>query len=753
MRRYSFNARRTMIALAATLVASLGLATAAAQARVLNDGGTTAGVSLVPGARGNALPGGVSAVGGSGSCMDPWLASDLGGPVLPSGALCYQGGPVMHKNETFALTWDNTRANWAVTRGYVEQFLRDVADASGSLSSPFAVTTQYNDAGGKAQNASVFGGGCIDFGVTGGSSCEYGTQSQAGHDYPASSPCTATGDSFVAPGAVIANDVCLTDTQLRDEVSTMVNQTGTLGRTQPGYTPLVALLLPADVETCLDGANTLCSANGNLTPPPPDVTTSATGGTIPSGTYRVEVTYVMSGGESVPSGSQTITTTGGTSTISIASPPSPPANVVTGLGTVQGWYAYVTQANGSVFNRQHPQGVPGSNTIGTGISLTNPMDGSGPNPPAITAFCSYHSQVNVGGTNVAYVVQPWTAGTACDEPDAPTIPQGADPQTLSVDIGARLVSPLSQSEIAAIVNPGLNGWTSNAWGSHTAGWEIDDNGGCVPYTNGLDKVTIGSSSQNPYVLQREFNNAGALEFDPFTYFGCAPVVNLNPSFVVPSSVDEGDVVQLDGSTTASTLIVPNRGYAWDFGDGSGATGPSVVHSYAKGGNYNVKLTVTDRGGNVATVTQEIQVLGDDGQTVLPPPTTASPTGPGSGSGSAGGSALNARLLLMPQSLKRVLRSGISVRVTSNKAANGIASVAITRAEAKRAHIKIGKGPTVRIGLGTVASIKNGTVTLHLHLSRTVAKKLSHLKHLTLTVRLALVAAGNQQLAIDVAGRY
>ena len=40
MRRYSFNARRTLLALAATLVASLGVATTAAQAIVVTVTGT-----------------------------------------------------------------------------------------------------------------------------------------------------------------------------------------------------------------------------------------------------------------------------------------------------------------------------------------------------------------------------------------------------------------------------------------------------------------------------------------------------------------------------------------------------------------------------------------------------------------------------------------------------------------------------------------------------------------------------------------
>ena len=44
----------------------------------------------------------------------------------------------MHANETFAVTWDPHRLDWQTGRDYVEQFLKDVADGSGSLSSQYA---------------------------------------------------------------------------------------------------------------------------------------------------------------------------------------------------------------------------------------------------------------------------------------------------------------------------------------------------------------------------------------------------------------------------------------------------------------------------------------------------------------------------------------------------------------------------------------------------------------------------------------
>jgi PKD domain len=570
---------------------------------------------------------GIPVVASAAACADPGLSSDLTFLPAPSSPLCWHGGSVIHNNEVFDLSWDPMRRSWATTRHYVEQFLRDVADGSGTLTSPFAVTPQYTDGNNRAANASVYGGGCVDFGATGGS-CQFGdtTASAAGHDYPAQ-VCTPTGNNVwdATPNGPIGtgpNDVCLTDAQIRGELQSMIPQSGLdlTGHIKPGYTPLVVLMTPPGVVTCLDAAGTLCSANSGST----------------------------------------------------------------------------------------------------------------------AQFCSYHSQVNVGGTEVNYVVLPWVAhwsrGLICDDSDAPKIPVPVDVSQLATDVGARLVSPLSQGELATLVNPGMDGWRASD------GSEINDNG-CSPVGNssGLDNEFVNGVQ---YPLQREFNNAGAIETDP-NALPCTPVVNLGPAFVVPSAVNPGDVVQFDGSKTVSTLLVPKANYAWSFGDGTGAVGPSVVHSYGAGGVYNVKLTVTDRGGNVATLTQQINVLGANGQPVSGGPT---PTPPGQGA-----SGLSVHLQLKPQSLKSVLSSGMTVRVTSNQAADGIATVSIPRSAAKRAHIQA-HGAAVRIGLGTV-QVRNGTATLRVRFSRSAAAKLRKLGHVTLTLRLALVAHGGVHRAYVIAGRY
>ena len=49
-------------------------------------------------------------------------------------------------------------------------------------------------------------------------------------------------------------------------------------------------------------------------------------------------------------------------------------------------------------------------------------------------------------------------------------------------------------------------------------------------------------------------------------------------------------------------------YTWDFGDGTGATGPLASHHFSKEGNFTVRLTVTDNGGAAGSTTLNITVL-------------------------------------------------------------------------------------------------------------------------------------------------
>lgn len=104
----------------------------------------------------------------------------------------------------------------------------------------------------------------------------------------------------------------------------------------------------------------------------PGTSTAATGGTVAAGTYKAVVTYTDANGESLPSPSASVTASGGTSTITVNSPPA--------QAGATGWYAYVTQVGASVYTRQQAAGSP--TAIGTNLTLTAPPSSSGAQPPA-----------------------------------------------------------------------------------------------------------------------------------------------------------------------------------------------------------------------------------------------------------------------------------------------------------------------------------------------------------------------------------
>jgi PKD repeat protein len=95
---------------------------------------------------------------------------------------------------------------------------------------------------------------------------------------------------------------------------------------------------------------------------------------------------------------------------------------------------------------------------------------------------------------------------------------------------------------------------------------------------GTDQVEIVASTGEPFAL-----------FEPSATMGMAPFT-----------------VELDASNSkdADGEIVS---YSWDFGDGVAGDGVVVTHTYATGGTFAVKLTVTDNDGKTGTSTRTITV--------------------------------------------------------------------------------------------------------------------------------------------------
>jgi PKD repeat protein len=117
-----------------------------------------------------------------------------------------------------------------------------------------------------------------------------------------------------------------------------------------------------------------------------------------------------------------------------------------------------------------------------------------------------------------------------------------------------------------------------------------------------------SNAQTDFATQDVF--VTAYDHPPTAGFLWASLDASNPTQVSFDAEYGGASNDVDGTITS---------YAWNFGDGTSATGKIPVHDYAKAGTYMVKLTVIDNGGLTGSVTKPVTT----GQYDLGTPTPAS----------------------------------------------------------------------------------------------------------------------------------
>ncbi|WP_448621152.1 PKD domain-containing protein [Geodermatophilus sp. URMC 65] len=132
----------------------------------------------------------------------------------------------------------------------------------------------------------------------------------------------------------------------------------------------------------------------------------------------------------------------------------------------------------------------------------------------------------------------------------------------------------------------------------TGYWRV---GGDTSWATGLD--WFAGQIDEVAVYSRALSAAEMADHHRAGTTGQAP--NTAPTAAFTSAVS-GLAVSVDGSGSRDAEG-PVASHAWDFGDGSTGTGATASHTYAAGGTYTVKLTVTDAAGATGTVSRAVTV--------------------------------------------------------------------------------------------------------------------------------------------------
>lgn len=131
-----------------------------------------------------------------------------------------------------------------------------------------------------------------------------------------------------------------------------------------------------------------------------------------------------------------------------------------------------------------------------------------------------------------------------------------------------------------IANDSLSGWPSAPTSAQFEG--------------AIDEVAVYSEALSAQRVQSHYSVGQT-----------ATLPNAAPVASIAAPVIDGLDVTLTGTATDSDGTIAS--FAWDFGDGTTATGSSVSRTYTNAGTYTVVLTVTDDDGATGTKSVEVEV--------------------------------------------------------------------------------------------------------------------------------------------------
>jgi len=617
------------------------------------------------------------------------------------------GSPVLHGTGVYAIYWDPDDEYWSEWQNSIDEYFARAGADSGSLASVFAVDAQYTDKSNRPASYSQTFKGAYTY----------------THAYP-SSGCTdpepfAPEDQIPAEFGGKPTAVCLTSAQVAAALEAAIAQSN-LPR---GVGNVYYMLTPPGVTVCLDGGTIKghCSDYEG------------------SSEESYEHSFCSYHSALNPGG----LATGDANTIVYAMVPW----TAGGLGD-----NHLLAANDRRAGWECQDGgiVPGEK--GGGYEVQKIPDEQEPNQQPC----------------------PSTAGS-CD-----------------FGLSDLIINQLSLQQENMVTDPLLNAWQDE---HH---YENSDecrflfgpklSGASSPSEIGAGTLSNQAIDGGAYFLNDAFDLA-ALRL-PYPGVPCINAVNLDPKFTAPNTVNAGEVVGFDGMQSDIALDAaigysaagapqPNYAtYKWNFGDGTpevsgfapGAPqceapwlspcAASEFHTYQYGGSYEVTLTVTDVGGNKASVTHAVDVVG--------PPRPASSGGAGGPGSSSGGSTSGAgssgsaagvpapvaAATVMSQSLRKVLRKGLLVRYSVNEQVAGRFEVLISSSLAHRLRISgtpatglpVGSPAELVIAKAVLVTTAGGRSALHIQFSKRTDARLAHVHKVSLMLQLVVRNASSSSPA-------
>lgn len=628
----------------------------------------------------------------------------------PNG-LFWQGGPVLHTTRPYLVYWDPSNAISARSRQVLTQYLIDAGVDSGNPTDVYAyrVLPQYTDSTGPSAQGQTFL-----------------AASQAisdGQPYPAVDPTTCT------PLNQIGFARCITDTQLQQELTRLIN-TDHLPSGTGANAPVYFVVTPANVDVCADARDCSGGQNGTFCAYHSDYD-------LPSTSTPVVYASIPFTLGTACQGARLGTTqepNGDVADVIADNLSHENAEAITDPLPDPGTTAWVTTNGDEVADQCEEQG---------------PNDPNDPNGP--TSMDAYLP--TLGGSEGAGTLYDQLING--DHYFTQTLWSNSADNCVATSPSASFTSPgRLLPGVSASFDPSASS-SSNGYDSTTWNWG-----------DGQSTSTVGS----PTPTSHTFTSPGTYTVTLTLVDGAGNTSQVSHAVVVDSPptaafsasagvAETGSPVAFNGATSSD----PNpggsiTGYSWSFGDGSpGAAGVAPSHAYGSPGTYNVTLTVAGSDGLTATVSHAVTIVAVP--VAVPSRTTRKAVAGSpvsfSGRASSGGITTYAWNFgdgatgsgVAPKHIY-ARRGTYTVTLTVADAAGFTStrslSVAVHASPIKSASLKLVKGKyylivtvrgpgTVRVGSAKVTLKRAGKATLKLSLSGAQRRRLHRHKTVKLTI--------------------